>query len=270
MELMDTYFKDNPDTDKIRNWGEYIAQHDHECNYMEKVLYYLEKTRQYNALLAYFNRYKMLIDQDIVEGKVDFEKELQEIKAAEPVSHEALALRYFILGKTHELNQVLRELPLTRYNFHFYIQGDKVFRHKAYDYCVRHDLSESLIGNFVGFQGDIIVAEFLEYTGSLPLAARHYKYSRQYLKAAGLYEQAEKYRDAGNCYFQLNDYQTALAMYKKEKPPDHAKIAKTYERLKDYESALIYWKKAGNKKAMQRCIEKIERKSQRKLPFPDS
>lgn len=272
LDLMDTYFKDTPDMGKMRNWGEYIAQHDHGCSYMEKVLYYLEKTGQYNALIAYFYRYKLSFGEGIIDKKVDFEKELQELKAAGPDSQEALALRYFILGKTPELNQILPGLTLTRYNFCFYLWAEKDFRYKAYDYCVQHELSRSLVSTLNLVKKDTWLAEFFEYSGNLALAARHYEYAQQYRQAAGLYERVEKYSKAGDIYYGQGDYQKALVMYKKVKPLAHRELAKTYERLKDYEPALIHWKKANCYKDAKRCQRKIEKKNQKqqkKLPFPD-
>ena len=270
LALMDAYFEDNPDMEKMRAWGEYIAQHDHACSYVEHVLKHLEKTGQNNVLIAYFHKYKILIDEGYIE-EVDFNNQLKELKAAASVSPEALAIRYLILEKTDELKQILPGIPLTRDNFCLYLWGDQDLRYKAYDYCTQNHLDELLLGTLISIREDSLLGEFYEYTGSLPLAAQHYEYARQYRKAAELYERAEKYRNAGDCYFGLKDYQTALVLYKKVHPANPVKIARTFERLKDYESAIIYWKQAGHTQAIHRCKKKIvqrDQKQQKKLPFP--
>lgn len=263
LEMMDVYFKENPDIEQMRNWGEYIARHDHMCNYRETVLDYLEKTGHYNALTGYFKQYKLLIEDSIIENRVDFEKDIEALETAGPESHEALAFRYLILEKTQELNQILPEIRLTRYNYCLYLWGDKVFRDRAFEYCLQDKLSESIISMLIQMRDDNLLAEFFEYTGDFSQAARHYEYAEQFSKAAKLYEQAEIYANAGDCYFELKDYKNALAMYEKVKHPDTRKMAKIYEQLNDFGSALFYWKKVGNKTAMKRCQRKIDKKGKK-------
>ena len=85
-----------------------------------------------------------------------------------------------------------------------------------------------------------------------------------------LFKRLKRFSRAGDAYYKKGDFKNALKMYKSQTPQNKKKIAKTYERLEDFEKALNLWKGAGDRKAIKRCIGKLERTEQGDLQFPKS
>ncbi len=272
-KVMERYFKRSPDPVEMGTWGKFIAEEDFNCENSKQVIYYLEKTGQYNDLKEYFNKFPAFYEDKFSAQLESFEKDIPALTASGPDSYEALAFRYLLLEKTEELNRMLPKIKLRKDNLClFLLGGEAIFHQKAFDWCIKNNFLGVVNKILLRHREDIKLAEFYERQGHLVEAAEFYKLGALFEKAAILFEKAGRYGRAGDCYYKQKEYEKALEVYKKQVPQDKKKIAKTYERLKDFEPALRLWKQLGHRKAIRRCIDKLEQeaqKQQRERPFPE-
>ncbi len=268
IKLIAIYCAASQNTDEMRIWSNFLSSLDFEYEMWEKVLDYSERAGDYNFLLEYFRRLKLLAKGQFNDVINRFRKDIPELLTSQ--SWEKLALRYFILDRRDDLNRIIPEIEINGRNYLFYLIGEKEHFDKALAWCLENNLlgeaSEYLPLMRIGERAAVVY----EKAGNLGKAADYYLYAGQFKKSALLYEELKRFSMAGDAYYKGGDFKNALRMYEKQTPPNRKKIAKVYERLEDFKRALEIWKVVGDRRSVERCLKKLDRAKQGELRFSPS
>jgi len=265
VKLFDLYFAENPNPEEMRAWGHVLGEYDFKAEFWEKVLHYLERGGDYNFLLDYFRAFKLLDEKRFQAVKAKFQKQIPEFVKSE--NWEGLALRYFVLDRTEEFNEILPKIRLSAHNLLYYLCGEDRFYREGLAWCEKNNLLEEAGGFFPMMGTYERTAEIFERSGNLSKAADYYFHAGQFEKAASLYSRLERFALAGDAFFRKGDYRAALEMYKKQTPPNKRKIARTCEKLGEFDRALKLWSEMGDKKAAERCRKRGEKAGQKEFQF---
>jgi len=267
IDLMDLYFSKEPSPPEMRIWGKLLCELDLHGEIWEKVLYYLEKSRGYNFLLDYFRTFELFDQSQYRVANARLKKDIRELEGAE--DWQALAFRYHVLGRAKDFNRTLSRVRITPHNYVLFLIGEDDSYRKALDWCSNNDLLEEAAEEFLlMLRNHQRRAEIFEKIGKLNKAADDYFYAGNFPKAADLYIRLQRFATAGDAFFRQGDYRNALKMYRKQSPQNKRKIARTLERLEEFEKAIKLWQEVEDRKAVERCIRKMERAKQRKFSFP--
>lgn len=268
LNLLDIYFAKNQNSDEMHIWGNFLSSLDFKGEIWEKTLYYLEKGGDYNSLIEYFDSLKIIDKRRFKDVLAKFRRDIPELRRSN--SWESLALRYIFFDKIDELNKIIPKIKINEHNYVFYLIGEKKYYNKGVSWCLKNNLlyeASRLLPRMGKYER---AAEVFEKGGNLSKAADYYLYGGQTEKSALLFRKLKRFSRAGDAYYKNRDFQNALKMYKKQTPQNKKKIAKTYERLGDIEKALNLWKEIGERKAIKRCLGKLEKTKQKELQFPTS
>jgi len=266
LNLLDIYFAKNQDSEEMRVWGNFLGNLDFNGKIWEKTLYYLERGGDYNFLIEHFDRLKLVDKREFKGILAKFKKDIPGLKRSN--SWENLALRYIFFDNIDELNRVIPKIKINEHNYVFYLIGEKKYYEKGVAWCLKNNLLNEA-GRLLRFMRRYErAAEVFEKDGNLIEAADYYGYSGQMEKCALLFRKLKRFLRAGDAFYKMGDFRNALKMYEKQTPQNKKKIAKTYERLGDFEKALSLWNKIGDRRAVERCLGKLEKTKQRELQFP--
>jgi TolA-binding protein len=268
VNLFDMHFSKDPHPDEMLAWGNFLCDLDTRGFIWEKILHYLERSGGYNSLLDYFKMLKLLEEKRFRAAKARFKSDIQKLARTE--DWEALAFRYYLLGKAGDFNRTLPRIKITDHNYLLFLAGEDAFYREGLAWCSKNNLLEEAV-EFLPMMGSYErTGEIFEKGGKLNKAADYYFYARRFDKAADLYSRLKRFAVAGDALYKKGDYRAALKMYQKQSPPNRKKIAKTLEKLGELEKALILWEEMKDRKSASRCRAKMEKAKQREIRFPSS
>lgn len=265
IKLFDMYFSKDHPSDEMRSWGNFLYELDTSGFIWEKTLHYLEGSGGYNSLLDYFRMLKLLEEKRFRAAEARFKSDIPKLVRAD--EWEALAFRYYFLGRADDFNRTLPKIKTRAHNYLLFLVGEDKFYKEGLAWCTKNNLLKEAAEYFPMMGSYERTAEIFEKSGKLSKAADYYFYARQFDKAADLYSRLKRFAPAGDSFCKMGDYRAALKMYQRQSPPNRKKIARTLEKLGEFNEALNLWAELKDRKSVSRCRAKMEKAKQKEIRF---